>query len=63
MVRAVVDRGLGDGLEWVTPAGGPLPAPLAVAAVAAVLANLINNLRAVLALLPVAAARGRCRRC
>lgn len=58
VVRAVVDHGLGDALEWVTPAGDSLPALLATAAVAAVLANLINNLPAVLALLPVAAVGG-----
>ncbi|MFF4319767.1 SLC13 family permease [Streptomyces sp. NPDC001568] len=58
VVRAVVDHGLGDGLERVLPAGDSLPALLAVAGVAAVLANLINNLPAVLALLPLAAPGG-----
>ncbi|MFJ8212990.1 SLC13 family permease [Streptomyces sp. NPDC096033] len=58
VVRAVVDHGLGDGLEWLTPDGDSLPALLAVAGVAAVLANLINNLPAVLALLPLAAPAG-----
>lgn len=58
VVRAVVDHGLGDALDRVTPTGDSLPALLAVAAVAAVLANLINNLPAVLALLPVAAVGG-----
>ncbi|MFJ3876613.1 SLC13 family permease [Streptomyces sp. NPDC090077] len=58
VVRAVVDHGLGDGLEWLLPDGDALPALLAVAGVAAVLANLINNLPAVLALLPLAAPGG-----
>ncbi|MEU8437278.1 SLC13 family permease [Streptomyces sp. NPDC029216] len=58
VVRAVVDHGLGDGLEWLLPDGDALPTLLAVAGVAAVLANLINNLPAVLALLPLAAPAG-----
>ncbi|MFF5700984.1 SLC13 family permease [Streptomyces sp. NPDC012794] len=58
VVRAVVDHGLGDGLQWLLPDGDSLPALLAVAGVAAVLANLINNLPAVLALLPLAAPGG-----
>ncbi|MEW1637121.1 SLC13 family permease [Streptomyces sp. NPDC093801] len=58
VVRAVVDHGLGDGLERLLPDGDALPALLAVAGVAALLANLINNLPAVLALLPLAAPGG-----
>ncbi|MER7340107.1 SLC13 family permease [Streptomyces sp. NPDC000075] len=58
VVRAVVDHGLGDGLEWLLPDGDALPALLAVAGTAAVLSNLINNLPAVLALLPLAAPGG-----
>ncbi|MEV8456986.1 SLC13 family permease [Streptomyces sp. NPDC052095] len=58
VVRAVVDNGLGAGIEAFLPDGSSLPALLAVAAVAAVLANLINNLPAILALLPVVAAAG-----
>ncbi|MEU6018699.1 SLC13 family permease [Streptomyces sp. NPDC047515] len=58
VVEAVVDNGLGAGIETFLPDGSSLPALLAVAAVAAVLANLINNLPAILALLPVVAAAG-----
>ncbi|MGC5362908.1 SLC13 family permease [Streptomyces sp. DT24] len=58
VVRAVVDNGLGSGIERLLPEGASLPALLVVAAVAAVLANLINNLPAILALLPVVAAAG-----
>ncbi|MFF8697034.1 SLC13 family permease [Streptomyces sp. NPDC015144] len=58
VVLAVVDNGLGAGIEAFLPDGSSLPALLAVAAVAAVLANLINNLPAILALLPVVAAAG-----
>nr|WP_093897780.1 SLC13 family permease [Streptomyces sp. Ncost-T10-10d] len=58
VVKAVVDNGLGAGIDTLLPGGSSLPALLAVAAVAAVLANLINNLPAILALLPVVAAAG-----
>ncbi|MFG2625377.1 SLC13 family permease [Streptomyces sp. NPDC048473] len=58
VVKAVVDNGLGAGIDTFLPDGSSLPALLAVAAVAAVLANLINNLPAILALLPVVAAAG-----
>lgn len=58
VVKAVVDNGLGSGIEWLLPDGASLPALLAVAAVAAVLANLINNLPAILALLPAVAPAG-----
>lgn len=58
VVKAVVDNGLGTGIEWLLPDGAALPALLAVAAVAAVLANLINNLPAILALLPAVAPAG-----
>ncbi|MGW1655876.1 SLC13 family permease [Streptomyces atratus] len=58
VVKAVVDNGLGAGIDAFLPDGSSLPALLAVAAVAAVLANLINNLPAILALLPVVAAAG-----
>lgn len=58
VVKAVVDNGLGAGIEWLLPDGASLPALLAVAAVAAVLANLINNLPAILALLPAVAPAG-----
>ncbi|MFF1393351.1 SLC13 family permease [Streptomyces sp. NPDC058287] len=58
VVKAVVDNGLGDGIDRLLPEGSSLPALLAVAGVAAVLANLINNLPAVLALLPVAGPTG-----
>ncbi|MDK0522423.1 SLC13 family permease [Streptomyces sp. ML-6] len=58
VVRAVVDNGLGAGIDAFLPDGSSLPELLAVAAVAAVLANLINNLPAILALLPVVAAAG-----
>ncbi|MET7517528.1 SLC13 family permease [Streptomyces sp. NPDC005480] len=58
VVKAVVDNGLGDGIDRLLPEGSSLPALLAVAGVAALLANLINNLPAVLALLPVAGPAG-----
>ncbi|MER5499725.1 SLC13 family permease [Streptomyces sp. NPDC002466] len=58
VVRAVVDNGLGAGIDAFLPDGSSLPELLAVAAAAAVLANLINNLPAILALLPVVAAAG-----
>ncbi|MFE7464536.1 SLC13 family permease [Streptomyces sp. NPDC057499] len=58
VVRAVVDNGLGAGIDAFLPDVSSLPELLAVAAVAAVLANLINNLPAILALLPVVAAAG-----
>ncbi|MFF9345799.1 arsenic transporter [Streptomyces sp. NPDC014734] len=58
VVQAVVDNGLGAGIDAFLPDGTSLPALLAVAAVAALLANLINNLPAILALLPVVAAAG-----
>ncbi|MFF1921444.1 SLC13 family permease [Streptomyces sp. NPDC058221] len=58
VVKAVVDHGLGAGIDRLLPGGSSLPALLAVAVVAAVLANLINNLPAILALLPVVAAAG-----
>ncbi|MFB7709651.1 SLC13 family permease [Streptomyces sp. NPDC056105] len=58
VVKAVVDNGLGDGIDRLLPEGSSLSALLAVAAVAALLANLINNLPAVLALLPVAGPAG-----
>jgi arsenical pump membrane protein len=58
VVKAVVDNGLGAGLDHLLPGGDSLPELLAVAGIAAVLANLINNLPATLALLPLAAAGG-----
>lgn len=58
VVKAVVDHGLGSGIEALVPGGSSLLALLAVAGVAAVLSNLINNLPAILALLPVVAASG-----
>ncbi|MGX9872480.1 SLC13 family permease [Streptomyces cellulosae] len=58
VVRAVLDRGLGDALDAVLPDGTGLVSLLAVAALAALLANLINNLPAVLALVPLAAPSG-----
>ncbi|MFC9674057.1 SLC13 family permease [Streptomyces sp. NPDC056949] len=58
VVKAVVDNGLGDGIDRLLPEGSSLPALLAVAGVAALLSNLINNLPAVLALLPVAGPAG-----
>ncbi|WP_371480196.1 SLC13 family permease [Kitasatospora sp. NBC_00315] len=58
VVKAVVDNGLGAGLERLLPDGAGLPELLVVAGIAAVLANLINNLPATLALLPLASAGG-----
>ncbi|MEV0529023.1 SLC13 family permease [Streptomyces sp. NPDC050439] len=58
VVKAVVDNGLGSGIEWLLPDGASLPALLAIAGLAAVLANLINNLPAILALLPAVAPAG-----
>ncbi|MFF2850339.1 SLC13 family permease [Streptomyces sp. NPDC058001] len=58
VVKAVVDNGLGAGIERVLPGGTSLVELLAIAGLAAVLANLINNLPAVLALLPAVAPAG-----
>ena len=51
VVAAVTQRGLGDVIASVLPAGTSFPALLGLAAVAALLANLVNNLPATLVLL------------
>ncbi|MFJ6570782.1 SLC13 family permease [Streptomyces sp. NPDC091292] len=58
VVKAVVDNGLGAGIERILPVGSSLGELLAIAGIAAVLANVINNLPAVLALLPAVAPAG-----
>jgi arsenical pump membrane protein len=58
VVTAVVAGGLGAALRPVGPAGGSLPALLAVAGLAAALAATVNNLPAVLVLLPLTAPAG-----
>ena len=58
LVLVLQRHGLERLLGELLPAGGSLPALLAVAGTAAVLANLVNNLPATLALVPVAAAVG-----
>lgn len=51
VVAAVTERGLGDVIAGLLPAGTSFPALLGLAAIAAVLANLVNNLPATLVLL------------
>jgi arsenical pump membrane protein len=51
VVAAVTDRGLGDLVAGLLPAGTSFPALLGLAAIAAVLANVVNNLPATLVLL------------
>ncbi|MDD7942192.1 ArsB/NhaD family transporter [Actinomycetospora lutea] len=51
VVAAVTDRGLGDLVAGLLPAGTSFGALLGLAAIAAVLANLVNNLPATLVLL------------
>ncbi|WP_255947263.1 SLC13 family permease [Streptomyces odontomachi] len=58
VVKAVVDRGLGEALSGIVPGGTGLAELFAVAGLAAVLANVINNLPAVLVLLPLTAPAG-----
>lgn len=59
VVRGAGAHGLSGAVDHLIPAGGGLPALLAVTAVSAVLANLLNNLPATLILLPATAAAGR----
>ncbi|WP_220449546.1 ArsB/NhaD family transporter [Nonomuraea longispora] len=58
VVRAVLDNGLAEALDHLTPRDATLPTLLGVAALAAVLANVVNNLPAVLVLLPLTAPAG-----
>lgn len=58
VVKAVVDRGLGQALGGIVPGGTGLAELFAVAGLAALLANVINNLPAVLVLLPLTAPTG-----
>jgi arsenical pump membrane protein len=51
VVAAVTDRGLGELVAGLLPAGTSFPALLGLAAIAALLANLVNNLPATLVLL------------
>jgi arsenical pump membrane protein len=51
VVAAVTDRGLGDLVGGLLPAGTSFPALLGLAAIAALLANVVNNLPATLVLL------------
>jgi len=55
LVAGVLDRGAGDQLRHLIPAGTGLPALLGLAFLAGALANLVNNLPTTLALLPLVA--------
>ncbi len=58
IVACAANDGLSSAIAQLLPAGGSLPALLAVAALGAALANLVNNLPATLILVPAAAASG-----